>query len=105
MDLITFVELPNFTRHIYRYLTDESYQGLQAYLMRSPDVGAVVPGSGGCRKLRWGVDGRGKSGGVRVIYFYRRANGQIWMLSIYAKNEEENIPAHILRSFREKIDT
>lgn len=104
MDSITFIELPNFTKNIYRYLSEEGYQGLQGYLLHFPDTGDVVPDSGGCRKLRWGAEGRGKRGGVRVIYYYRRANGQIWMLTIYAKNEAENIPSHVLRKLKEEID-
>ena len=104
MDSITFIELPHFTKHVYEYLTDESYRGLQAYLMVHPDTGNMVRGSGGCRKLRWPGEGRGKRGGVRVIYYYQRTNGEIWMLTIYSKNEMENIPSHVLRLLREEID-
>ncbi len=53
--------------------------------------------------MRWGVAGRGKRGGVRVIYFARAAKGVIWMLTIYAKNETENIPAHVLRKIRQEL--
>jgi hypothetical protein len=63
-----------------------------------------VPGSGGVRKLRWGVAGRGKRGGLRVIYFLRTRQGQIWMLTIYRKNVAENIPANVLRQIKEEID-
>jgi hypothetical protein len=63
-----------------------------------------VPGSGGVRKLRWGVAGRGKRGGLRVIYFLRTSQGQIWMLTIYPKNVAENIPANVLRQIKEEID-
>jgi hypothetical protein len=54
MRLIEFIELSPFTRNVYRYLSDESYQGLQLYLLAYPDAGAIIPGTGGCRKLRWG---------------------------------------------------
>lgn len=64
----------------------------------------MVPGSGGVRKLRWGVAGRGKRGSVRVIYFVRTAKGVIRMWTIYAKNEAENIPAHVLRKIRQELD-
>lgn len=104
MQPVRFVELPHFTRHVYAYLTEEAYLGLQFYLIYHPDAGDVVKGSGGCRKLRWGSEGRGKRGGVRVIYYYRAAHGEIWMLTIYAKNEVGNIPGHILRRLREEID-
>ncbi len=101
----TFIELASFTKYVYEYLTDETYINLQNYLLLHPDIGDVIRGTGGCRKMRWGVEGRGKSGGVRIIYYYRRANGQIWMLTIYAKNEAESIPAEKLRALREEIDT
>jgi hypothetical protein len=101
----TFIELYSFTKYVYDYLTDETYLNLQNYLMLHPDAGDVIRETGGCRKLRWAVEGRGKRGGVRIIYYYRRSNGQIWMLTIFAKNEVENIPAHKLRALREEIDT
>ena len=63
-----------------------------------------MPGSGGVRKLRWRAAGRGKSGGYRVIYFARPAQGVIWMLTIYPKNVAENIPAHVLRQIRKEVD-
>jgi hypothetical protein len=63
-----------------------------------------VPGSGGVRKMRWGAQGRGKRGGLRVIYYFRSARGQIWMLTLYAKNVRESIPAHVLKELKETID-
>ena len=72
--------------------------------MANPEAGDVIPGSGGVRKLRWGVVGRGKRGGIRVIYYLRSRQGQIWMLTLYAKNVAENIPAHVLKKIREEID-
>lgn len=64
----------------------------------------MVPGSGGVRKLRWAAEGRGKRGGLRVIYYLRSTQGQVWMLTIYGKNVSENIPAHVLKSMKEAID-
>ena len=72
--------------------------------MANPEAGDVIPGSGGVRKLRWGVAGRGKRGGIRVIYYLRSRQRQIWMLTLYAKNVAENIPAHVLKKIREEID-
>ncbi|MFH0957722.1 MAG: transcriptional regulator, partial [Pseudomonadota bacterium] len=57
----------------------------------------------GLRKLRWQAPGTGKSGGYRIIYYWRNHRGQIWLLTIYAKNEAENIPAHILKAIKEEI--
>ena len=69
-----------------------------------PDFGKVVPGCGGVSKLRWAAEGRGKRGGLRVIYYVRLVRGQIWMLTLYGKNVREDIPAHILRALKEEIE-
>src|SRR5687768_8053260 len=105
MESFTFVELNSFSKYVYDYLTEESYLSLQHYLMMHPEAGDVIRQTGGCRKLRWGTEGRGKRGGVRIIYYFRRANGQIWMLTIYAKNEAASLPAKELRALRNMIDT
>ncbi len=73
-------------------------------LIVNPEAGSLIPGSGGVRKLRWKGPGRGKRGGVRVIYYARTRHGEIWMLTIYAKNVSESIPAHVLRKIKEEID-
>lgn len=102
--MISFVETKLFTRLVQEYLSDDEYFKLQQQLLTDPEAGAVIPGSGGVRKLRWGVAGRGKRGGLRVIYFLRTRQGQIWMLTLYAKNEAESIPAHVLRQIKDEID-
>lgn len=102
--MISFVETKLFTRLVQEYLSDEAYSALQQALLADPEAGAVIPGSGGVRKLRWGVAGRGKRGGIRVIYFLRTRQGQVWMLTLYPKNVAENIPAHILKQIKDEID-
>lgn len=102
--MFSFVESKLFTRLVGDYLTDDEYSRLQAALAEAPESGAVVPGSGGVRKLRWAQPGRGKRGGIRVIYYAKTREGVIWLLTIYAKNEEENIPAHVLRKIKEELD-
>lgn len=102
--MFTFVETALFTNLVFNYLTDDEYSILQVALAANPQAGAVIPGSGGVRKLRWGVSGRGKRGGVRVIYYLRRPEGQLWMLTIYAKNETASIPGSMLRKIKEELD-
>jgi len=99
-----FIEAIAFTKYVYDYLSDDEYLGLQTFLLRNPEYGNVVPGSGGVRKIRWAVSGRGKSGGVRVIYYFKKQDDEIWFLTIYSKNEMENIPAHILRQIAKEIE-
>ena len=98
-----FIETSTFTKLVYTYLTEEEYLGLQGFLVRHPETGKVVRGSGGVRKLRWAAAGKGKSGGVRIIYYYKKQDGEIWLLTIYGKNVMENIPAHVLRRIAEEI--
>lgn len=102
--MFEFIETPFFTKALEHYLDDDEYAKLQQHLNEHPEAGAVVPGSGGVRKLRWAVAGRGKRGGLRVIYYLRSARGEIWMLTLYAKNVREDIPAHLLKQMKGTID-
>ena len=98
-----FIETSLCSRHVSDYLTDDEYSGLQALLMEHPDSGVIIPGIGGVRKLRWSVAGLGKCGGIRVIYYWKSADDEIWMLTACAKNERATIPAHILRQIAEEV--
>src|SRR6266446_5569093 len=102
--VFSFIETRLFTRLVQDYLTDEEYQELQALLIEQPDVGVIIPGSGGVRKLRWKKPGRGKRGGYRVIYYAKIEQGVIWMLTLYPKNVKEDIPAHVLRAIRKEVE-
>jgi hypothetical protein len=99
--MFTFIETPQFSRLLPQYLSDDEYAELQAALGRQPEIGAVIPESGGVRKLRWFMQGRG---GLRVIYYLRTSRGEIWMLTLYSKNVRENISADILRRIKLSID-
>jgi len=99
-----FIEATAFTRNVYDYLSEDEYQGLQSYLLQYPEAGKIVPGSGGVRKLRWKMAGKGKRGGVRVIYYLKRREDEIWLLTIYSKSEVENISAHVLREIAKEIE-
>ncbi|MEY4590124.1 MAG: toxin HigB [Pseudomonadota bacterium] len=85
------------------YLSDDEYRALQAYLLRNPEAGDLVSGSGGVRKVRWAKEGAGKSGGIRVIYYFKKSAYEFWMLTLYKKAEQSTIPAHILKSIAESI--
>ena len=102
--MFSFIETRLFTKLVLEYLSDVEYGSLQQALMQDPDAGPVIPGSGGVRKLRWAAPGRGKRGGYRVIYYVKRTNGVIWLLTMYPKNVAENIPATVLRRIREEVD-
>jgi mRNA-degrading endonuclease RelE of RelBE toxin-antitoxin system len=102
--VFSFIEARLFTKLVLDYLSDEEYSALQEALMRAPEAGPVIPGSGGVRKLRWAAPGRGKRGGYRVIYYVRRAHAVIWMLTMYPKNVAENIPAHVLRQIAKEVE-
>lgn len=99
-----FIETTTFTKLIGSYLTDDEYRGLQAFLLEHPEAGKIVRGSGGVRKLRWAVAGKGKNGGIRVIYYWKRADNEIWFLTVYGKSEWETIASHILRQIAEEIN-
>ena len=92
------------TRLVQENLTDDEDRELQSFLITEPTAGDVVPGSGGVRKLRWRVDGRGKRGGLRVIYFVEAEQSVIWMLTLYPKNVRDNISAKALRQIRKEVE-
>ena len=100
-----FIEAPIFSKLIHEYLTDDEYAVLQWQIAFHPEMGVVIPGSGGLRKLRWGAKGNGKRGGVRIIYYYKNLAGQVWLLTIYSKNEVESIPLDMLKRIRKRLET
>lgn len=102
--MFSFIETKLFTRLVQDYLTDDEYRELQTLLIGQPEAGAVIPGSGGVRKLRWRTPGRGKRGGYRVIYYVKRTRNTIWMLTMYPKNVADNIPAGVLREIRNEVE-
>ena len=99
---MSLIESSLFSKLIGNYLDDDEYSELQEHLVKHPNSGDVVPKSGGVRKLRWKVAGKGKSGGIRVIYFLR-AKTSIFLLTVYSKSEESNIPGHMLRKIKKEL--
>ena len=101
---MVFVETPTFTRRILQLMEDERYAALQLYLASRPDAGALIRGSGGMRKVRWTGSGRGKRGGVRVIYYWWMARDRISMLLVYPKSEQDDLTADQVKQLRRALE-
>lgn len=86
-----FIETPYFTRFCEEHGSDDDLRTLQQQLIERPDAGDLIRGAKGLRKLRWALPGRGKSGGARVIYYWRSAAGHIYLLYAYAKNSQADL--------------
>ncbi len=93
---IVFVELPAFDRHRSNYLDDDEFRRLQQTLLENPESGDVIAGTGGLRKVRHADPrrGKGKRGGLRVVYFWWRSGAQIWLFTLYDKDEMDDLSAH-----------
>ena len=98
------VETPIFTKRVIELLSDDSYRELQAVLIQHPDVGDRIAGSGGIRKLRWIGSGKGKRGGLRVIYYWFIGRDTLLMLYIYPKNEQSDLTADQLKLLRQVVE-
>lgn len=99
--MFTFIESSLFEGNRPLYLDEDEFSELQQFMMQNPEAGEVVPGSGGVRKLRWRRRGMGKRGGLRIIHFVRYEPNEFWMLALYAKAKQDNVPAHILKQLLE----
>ncbi len=85
-------------------MDDDSYAELQKLLVRKPDAGDLIPGSGGLRKVRWKIEGKGKRGGVRIIYYWMTSNDQIWMLYAFKKATKSDLTPDQLKTLREIVE-
>ena len=101
---MVIIETSIFTNQVLALLSLEEYRKLQMALMIRPDLGTVIPGSGGLRKVRWSLSGRGKRGGVRTIYYWAVASDQILMLLMYAKNERDDLTPTQLKVLRKIVE-
>lgn len=100
-----FIELPPFTRHRTDYLDDEGLRGLQNALMQHPESGGVIEGTGGLRKTRHADPqrGKGKRGGLRVIYFWWEVRRQFWLFTLYDKSEMDDLTAAERKTLKEML--
>ncbi|MEJ6080403.1 type II toxin-antitoxin system RelE/ParE family toxin [Vibrio sp. 1-Bac 57] len=90
--MFTFIELSGFSKHRESLLVDDDFKKMQEALIENPELGKIIAGTGGFRKLRWSRPGMGKSGGVRVIYYnLSGSSGRLYLALIYPKNELDNI--------------
>ncbi|MCW5557873.1 MAG: type II toxin-antitoxin system RelE/ParE family toxin [Verrucomicrobiae bacterium] len=101
---MVFVETSTFTKRVLRLMDDARYAALQAYLASHPDAGDLIRGSGGIRKIRWAGSGRGKRGGLRVIYYWWVARDRISMLLVYPKNEQDDLNADQVKQLRKALE-
>lgn len=103
---LTFFETKTFTATLPNYLNDDDYRLLQQVLLENPMLGEVMPGTGGFRKMRW-VDsrrGKGKRGGLRIIYYWIASDSQIWMFAIYDKNEMTDLSSSEKKALKNAIE-
>ena len=98
-----FIETPTFTRLVTALLSDDEYRELQNELVEDPERGDLIKGGGGIRKLRHAIQGRSKSGGVRVIYYWIKDNQQIYMLVVYPKSKKDDLTARETAMLREFV--
>ena len=103
---MVFIEAPAFTRYVSEYLDDEQYRVLQNELAKNPEAGDVMPGTGGFRKVRW-VDprrGKGRRGGLRIIYYSFSSDQQIWLITLYDKNEAADLTPKEKKALKSAVE-
>jgi mRNA-degrading endonuclease RelE of RelBE toxin-antitoxin system len=98
-----FVETRVFSRQRRQHLEEEQFRALQNHLLETPGAGARIRGTGGLRKLRWSTEGRGKRGGIRVIYFVVEVRELILLLLLYPKNVQDDLSAEQKRVLGELV--
>ena len=102
--MLTVIESPIFQRLWPRYWDEDERGEFAAFIALDPEAGSVIRGSGGVRKVRWVREGTGKSGGVRIVYLTRNESGEVYLLTLYAKSESENIALSTLKEIRRALE-
>ena len=98
-----FIETTLFTRQVTEYTSDDEYRELQYELAARPDMGVLIQHSGGIRKARWGLGGRGKRGGARFIYYWAVSEERIYMLLLYPKNVKDDLTPEQIKVLRQIV--
>lgn len=101
---MVIIETSVFTRQVQGLLSVEDHRRLQAALVSRPNAGSVIVGSGGLRKFRWAIKGKGRRGGSRVIYYWAVTQGQLLMLFIYSKSEREDLTRDQIKTLKRIIE-
>ena len=101
---VGFIETPVFSGQLQGLLSDDEYRALQLALVLRPEQGALIRGSGGLRKLRWALGGKGKRGGLRVIYYWDSGDGVIYLLFLHPKNQQESLTPNQLKQLRQIVE-
>jgi len=101
-----FIEAPAFTRRLSGYLNDDDYRELQARLGANPELGDLMPGTDGFRKMRWADvrRGKGRRGGLRIIYYPFPSDHQIWLMTLYDKNEAADLTPEQKKALKASIE-
>ncbi len=102
--MFTVVETLLFQKQWPLYWTEEERGAFASYLAKNPEAGDVIPESGGMRKVRWSRAGSGKSGDVRIIYYTKLSNGQIFLLTLYAKSKTDNLTGPKLKEIKNALE-
>ena len=102
--MLTVIESPIFQKLWPRYWDEDERAEFASFIALNPEAGTVIRGSGGIRKVRWAREGAGKSGGVRIVYLARNEAGEIYLLTLYAKSESENISLNTLKEIRRVLE-
>jgi len=101
-----FIEAPTFTRRLSDYLDDEAFRRVQVRLAADPESGDLMPGTGGFRKMRWADArrGKGRRGGLRIVYYYFPSDQQIWFVTLYGKDEASDLSAQQKKALKFAIE-
>lgn len=102
-DLYSFRETKAFTRDVQLLLSEEHYFAFQNYLLDNYMLGDLIPGGGGLRKIRWRAKGKGKSGGVRIIYYLASEKGYLYLMAIYGKHQQTDLDKNQLKRLAEQV--